>query len=38
MNEVVKLVRILRELEAVKKKVKTLVANLNDMVDKFVDK
>ena len=33
MNEVVKLVRILRELEAVKEKVKALVVNLNDMID-----
>tara|TARA_Y100001951_G_C11232179_1_gene235292 strand:+ start:9 stop:185 length:177 start_codon:yes stop_codon:yes gene_type:complete len=33
MNEVVKLVRILRELEAVKGKIKALVVNLNDMID-----
>ncbi len=32
MNEVVKLVRVLRELEEVKKKVKALVLNLDDLI------
>lgn len=33
MDRIEKLVRILRELEAVKGKVKALVVNLNDMID-----
>ena len=31
--KVIKLVQILRELETIKRKVKALVVNLNDMVD-----
>ncbi len=33
MNEVVKLVRILRGLHELKKKIETLVLNLNDIVN-----
>ena len=32
-GDILKLVRILRELETIKRKVKALVVNLNDMVD-----
>ena len=32
-GDILKLVQILRELETIKRKVKALVVNLNDMVD-----